>query len=61
MTTGRDGRNKSQLCLKVDDDREINHHGVARDVSNEDKGGSDDGHGGKIQVAPISRLPSATK
>ena len=47
--------------LKVDDDREINHHGVARDVSNEDKGGSDDGHGGKIQVAPISRLPSATK
>ena len=47
--------------LKVDDDREINHHGVARDVSNEDKGGSDDGHGGVIQVAPISRLPSATK
>ena len=47
--------------LKVDDDREINHHGVARDVSNEHKGGSDDGHGGKIQVAPISRLPSAAK
>ena len=44
--------------LKVDDEREINHHGVARKVGNEDNGGP---NVEVIQVAPLSRAPSAKK
>ena len=44
--------------LKVDDEREINHHGVARTVGNEDSGGK---AVGVLQVAPVSRTPSANK
>ena len=44
--------------LKVDDEREINHHGVARTVGNQDNGGP---AAGVIQVAPLSRTPSANK
>ena len=44
--------------LKVDDEREINHHGVARTVVNEDNGNPPIG---VIQVAPLSRTPSANK
>ena len=44
--------------LKVDDEREINHHGVARVVGNEENGGPTVG---VIQVAPLSRTTSADK
>ena len=44
--------------LKVDDEREINHHGVARTVGNEDSGGK---AVGVLQVAPMSRTPPANK
>ena len=47
--------------LKVDDDREINHHGVARDVSNNDQECSESKSGGVLQVAPITRVSSALK
>ena len=44
--------------LKVDDGREINHHGVARTVGNEDNVGP---AVGVIQVAPVSRTLTANK
>ena len=44
--------------LKVDDEREINHHGVARTVNDDDNGGPSVGI---LQVAPVSRTPSANK
>ena len=44
--------------LKVDDEREINHHGVARTVNDDDNGGPTVGI---LQVAPVSRTPSANK
>ena len=44
--------------LKVDDEREINHHGVARSVGNEDNGDLDDE---VLHVAPASRSLSAMK
>ena len=44
--------------LKVDDEREINHHGVARTVGNEENGGPTLG---VVQVAPLSRTPSANR
>ena len=44
--------------LRVDDEREINHHGVARTVGNED---DENPTVGVIQVAPLSRTPSANK
>ena len=50
--------------LKVDDEREINHHGVARTVGNDENGDFPGNQGGVLQVAPISsesRSPSATK
>ena len=50
--------------LKVDDEREINHHGVARTVGNDENGDFPGNQGGVLQVAPISnesRSPSAIK
>ena len=44
--------------LRVDDEREINHHGVARTVGNED---NENPTVGVIQVAPMSRTTSANK
>ena len=44
--------------LKVDDEREINHHGVARTVNDDDNGGPTVGI---LQVAPVSRTLSANK
>ena len=44
--------------LKVDDEREINHHGVARAVGNEE---SRSPTVGVLQVAPLSRTSSANK
>ena len=44
--------------LRVDDEREINHHGVARTVGNED---DENPTVGVIQVAPMSRTTSANK
>ena len=44
--------------LKVDDEREINHHGVARTVNDDDTGIPTVG---VLQVAPVSRSPSANK
>ena len=44
--------------LKVDDEREINHHGVTRTVSDDDNGGPTVGI---LHVAPVSRTPSANK
>ena len=46
--------------LKVDDDREINHHGVAR-MTNNDQECSESKNGGVLQVAPITRVSSALK
>ena len=44
--------------LKVDDEREINHHGVARTVGNEENSAPTVG---VIQVAPVSRTLTANK
>ena len=44
--------------LKVDDEREINHHGVARTVNDDDNGGL---IVGVIEVAPVSRTPTANR
>ena len=45
--------------LRGDDEREINHHGVARSVGNEENGAGPTV--GVIQVAPLSRTPSPNK
>ena len=49
--------------LKVDDEREINHHGVPRTVGNDENVDSGGNPNGVLQVAPVSssRSPSALK
>ena len=47
--------------LKVDDEREINHHGVPRTVGNDENGDSTEHTDGVLQVVPASRSPSALK
>ena len=49
--------------LKVDDEREINHHGVPRTVGNDENGDSAGNQDGVLFVAPAlsSRSPSAMK